>query len=132
MSSTSDPLSGAGIALAAIGTGAAAGGLVVCAVLAAAYGLPRGPESTFAALTLTGAACSLFVGAAAGFLAGRPLGTWRALLTGIVAASGAALVAILTTVADMLAGRGGLVGLGALCLLVLVLLARMRRNARPA
>ena len=132
MPSTSDPLAGAGVGLASIVTGAAAGGTLVSVVLALAYGLPRGPDSLFATLTLAGAFGALVVAAAVAFYAARPLGTWKGLLTAMVAIAGAALAAILTTVADQVAGRAGLVGLAALCGLLLFAGLRFRARALRA
>jgi hypothetical protein len=132
VSSTSDPLAGAGIGLASIATGAAAGGLLVSLVLAAAYGLPRGPDSLFATLTLAGATGALVLAAAVAFTAARPLGTWKGLLTAMVAIAGAALASLLTMVADQAGGRAGLVLLAAVCGAIMVLAIRFRRRALGA
>ena len=123
MSSTSSSI---GTALAAIVIGAGSGGAVICAILIAAYGMPRGPQSAFADVVLGGAATGLAAAAVAGFLAARRLGAWRSLLVAIIAVSGAALVAVLTTVADMAAGRPGLLTLAVLCAVMIAAAARLR------
>jgi hypothetical protein len=113
-------------ALAAIAIGAASGGAVICAVLAAAHGMPRGAESAFANIVLGGAAAGLATAASVGFALARRLGVWRSLLAAIIAVSGAALVAVLTTVADIAAGRTGLLVLGVLCAAIIAGAARLR------
>lgn len=126
MSSTSSSI---GTALAAIGIGAGSGGALICAILIAAYGMPRGPQSTFADVVLGGAATGLVAAAIAGFLAARRLGAWRSLLVAIIAVSGAALVAVLTTVADIAAGRQGLLVLAVLCTILIAAAVRLRPAA---
>ncbi len=119
-SSGPDPF---GTALAAIVTGAASGGFLLCIVLVAAHGMPRGVDSAFANIVLLAAAGGLTVAAGVASLVGRTLGGWRRAVVAMIAAAGTALVGVLTTAADMAGGRLGLAVLGGLCLGA-ILLAR--------
>lgn len=118
-------LDGVGTALAAISIGGASGGTVVCLVLAAAHGMARGPDQPFADIALAAAAAGLVVAAGLAFTVGRNLGTWRAIMLAVSATAGSALVTVLTLPADMAFGRAGLLGLGGLCVGVIVLAMRL-------
>jgi hypothetical protein len=107
---------GIGTALAAVSIGAAAGGALLCLILAAAHDMPRGADSRFADVALGGAAAGLSFAAAVGFALARRLGVWRAALVAMIAVSGAALVTVLTTAADIALGRTGLLLLALLCI----------------
>jgi hypothetical protein len=129
VSSTSSRI---GSAIAAIAMGAATGGVIICGFLIGAYGMPRGAQTPFANLVLVGAAAGLVVAALTGFWAARNLGAWRALLVAIISVSGAALFTALTTVADIAAGRPGLLALAILCAVVIAVAARFRPAPQPA
>ena len=118
-------------AIAAIVAGAAAGGGIVCVVLAVAHGMPRGPDQPFADLALGGAAAGLAVAAAVAFTVGRSLGTWRAFAVAVSAVAGSALVTVLTLPVDMATGRAGLVAMAGLCVAALAGVWRMLA-AEPA
>jgi hypothetical protein len=120
--SSADPV---GTAIAAIVTGAATGGAFVCAVLIAAHDMPRGAETPFATIVLAGAAFGLALAVGTAGWIGRSLGAWRRIVAGMIAAAGTALVGVLTTVADIAAGRIGLGFLGALCLAAIVIVRRI-------
>lgn len=120
-----------GTVLAAIVIGAASGGALLCVVLIAAHGLPRGVDTAFADIVILGAAAGLVLGAGVAGVVGWSLGPWRRLVVGMIAAAGTALVGVLTTVADIAGGRGGLAALGVLCLAA-ILLARRIFVAREA
>ena len=124
--------SSTGTALAAIVIGGASGGALICAVLAAAHGLPRGPDSAFSDIALGAATAGLAGAAAVAFGLARPLGMMRSLLAAIVAVSGAALVAALTPVADITAGRTGLVVLAGVCGAIIIAAARLRPSVARA
>lgn len=128
MSSTSR----AGSALGAVAAGSAAGGALICVVLAAGHGMERGVDSTFADIALASAALGLAAAFFCGFALARPLGMMRALLAGIISVSGAALVAALTPVADVTAGRVGLLALLLLCLALGALGVRSRPRITAA
>jgi hypothetical protein len=104
-----------GTALAAILSGAAAGGALLCLILAAAHDMPRGPQTAFADIALAAGAAGLSLAAAVGALLAWRLGVFRAAMVGMVAVAGSALIGIFTTLADLLGGRAGLLVLAALC-----------------
>jgi hypothetical protein len=126
VSSTSDVV---GTAVAAIALGSASGGVIVTFILIAAYGMPRGAQTPFADIVIGGAVTALAVAAVIGFLAARRLGTWRSLLTAIIAVSGAALFTVFTTVADMALGRPGLLVLGVICAAVIAIAVKLRPSS---
>jgi hypothetical protein len=125
-----DPLS---TALAAVLIGATAGGAVLCLVLLSTYWMTRGPDSTFAQIVVLGGAGGLIAGATVAWAVGRALGTWRRATAATVAAAGTAFVGVLTTVADMVGGPGGLIALAALCIMAMVAAYRLTlaRGTRP-
>jgi hypothetical protein len=99
--------------------GAATGGGFACAVLFASYGVMHGAATSGALGTSVAVAGLGGVAAAwlAGWMIGRSLATiWRRLLVSAMAAMGSVLLLVATTLADLLAGRWGLAGLGVLCL----------------
>jgi len=104
-----------GTALGAIIVGGAAGGLLLCVVLALAHGMRGTADATFARLAIGAALSGLAVAALVGGALARRLGVWRSAVSAMVALAGAALVGVLTTAADMAAGALGLVGLASLC-----------------
>lgn len=126
MSSTSSNIR---TAIAAIAVGSASGGALISAALAVAYGMPRGPQSAFANVAITSAGAGLIGAAVVAFVLAKSLGTWRSLLAGIIAVSGASLVAVMTTIADGTAGRAGLIALTVLCGVVIVAASRYRAAA---
>jgi len=112
--------------MAAIVTGAASGGALLCLVLFASYTLPRGPTGAFSNIALVAAAAALATAAGVAFtLARATLGAWRARLAAMVAVAGAALVTVLTTPADIALGRSGLLVLAALCIGLIALAYRV-------
>ena len=114
-----------GTALAAIVIGAASGGALLCGVLFASYGMPRGVDTPFATIVLAGAAVGLISAVAIAGMVGWSLGAWRRIVVGVIAAAGTALVGVLTTAADMAAGRLGLAVLGAFCLAAILIVWRV-------
>ena len=121
----------AGTALAAIVIGGASGGALLCLVLAATHGMPRGTDTPFARLAIGAGAAGLALAAVTGFVLARPLGVWRSAVSSMVAVAGTALVGVLTPVADMLGGTFGLLVLAVLCVAFIAVAWRLRttRNA---
>ena len=105
--------------------GAAAGGALVCGVLIAVHELPRGPDSSFAGGVLGTGAAGLGCAALVACTIARALGVWRAAGAAMSGVAGAALVVVLTTPADIAAGRLGLAALGALCVTVMLIARRI-------
>jgi hypothetical protein len=95
-------------------------------VLAAAHGMPRGPDTTFSNIAIGALATSLTAAAGVGFALARPLGVWRSAVSAMVSLAGAALVGVLTTAADIAGGVIGLLILAALCIGVTVGAWRLR------
>ena len=122
---TRDPLDPLGTALAAIVIGAAAGGALVCGVLIAVHELPRGADTPFAGIILGTGAAGLGCAALVAFTIARALGVWRAAGAAMTGVAGTALVVVLTTPADIAAGRLGLAVLGALCVGAMILARRI-------
>ena len=116
----------AGTALTGIAVGGGAGGALLCLVLVATHGMPRGPDTPFAGIAIGALATSLTAAAGIGFWIARPLGVWRAAVAAMVALAGAALAGVLTTAADIAAGIIGLLVLATLCGGVAVVAWRIR------
>jgi hypothetical protein len=109
-------MAAAGTALTAIVVGGGSGGALLCLALAAAHGMPRGPDTTFANIAIGAGVAGLTSAAGIGFALARPLGVWRAAVSAMVSLAGAALVGVLTTAADIAGGIVGLLVLAALCI----------------
>jgi hypothetical protein len=92
-------------------------------VLIAVHEMPR--SSGFAGLVLATGAAGLGCAALVAFTIARTLGVWRAAGAAMSGVAGAALVVVLTTPADIAAGRLGLAALGALCLGAMLLARRI-------
>ena len=78
MTSVRPELDAAGTALAAIIIGGATGGSLLCAVLAATHGMPRGVDTPFANIALGAGAAGLALAAAVAFRLARRLGVSEA------------------------------------------------------
>lgn len=105
------------MALGSIVIGAGAGGALMCIVLFASYGMPRGPQGAFATIAVLAPAGGLAAAAIVGGTLARTLGsTMRRIMVAMVSVAGAAFVGFLVIVADMLAGKMGLLALAALCI----------------
>jgi hypothetical protein len=106
--------------------GGGSGGALLCLVLVAAHGMPRGPDTAFSRIAIGGLATSMTSAIGIGFALARPLGVWRAAVSAMVSLAGAALVGVLTTAADIAGGVVGLLILAALCIGVAFGAWRMR------
>lgn len=94
-------------------------------MLIAVHELPRGADTAFAGVLLASAAAGLGCAALVAFTIARTLGVWRAAGAAMSAVAGAALVVVLTTPADIAAGRLGLAALGVACLGAMLLARRI-------
>lgn len=104
------------MALGSIVIGAGAGGALMCLVLFGSYWMARGPESGFAVVAMLALAGGLVAAAVVAGVVARTLGTlFRRVMVAMIAVAGAAFIGLLTTVADMIAGKAGLLALAALC-----------------
>lgn len=105
------------MALGSIVIGAGTGGALMCLVLFGSYWMARGPQSGFAVVALLALAGGLVAAAVVAGSVARALGTvLRRIMVAMIAIAGAAFIGLLTTVADMIAGKVGLLALAALCL----------------
>lgn len=92
----------------------------MCLVLFSSYFMVRSPDQGYAAmLALAGGGGLVAAAIVAAAVAHRLLTPWRRVIVATIALAAAAFIGMLTTVADMLAGRIGLLALGGLCLLAI-------------
>lgn len=125
-STVDDPL---GTALGAVAIGASTGGALVCLVLFALWGMTRGPQSPFAGLIVTGAFSGLVAAVAIAWTLSRPLPAVKRVLACGMAMAGTMLVVLLTTLADTLLPRYGLLILAVLCVALIVVAHRLFHGA---
>ncbi len=129
---TTDPV---GTALASLGAGAATGaavmtgGALTLRLVQAGGAAPVSTET--GALLLGGSALAgLIAAVATGWIRARAIDdTWRRAVTGAVAAFGAVLLALGTTIADMVAGPLGIAGYFALLSAAAAVAHRAARRA---
>ncbi len=127
MTGRPDPL---GAVLAAVVIGGAAGGAVVCLGLVAFYPRRLAADPAFADLAIGAGAAGLLTAALVALAIARPAGPWRAVVAAMAGVSLAALLTVLTAVADQAAGRLGLLVLAGLC--VAIILGARRLFLGPA
>ena len=94
-------------------------------MLVAVHDMPRGAETAFAGVLLATAAAGLGCAALVAFTIARALGVWRAAGAAMSGVAGTALVVVLTTPADIAAGRIGIAVLGIVCLGAMLLARRL-------
>ena len=94
-------------------------------MLIAVHDMPRGADTPFVGILLGTAAAGLGCAALVAFTIARTLGVWRAAGAAMSGVAGTALVVVLTTPADMAAGRLGIAALGVLCLGAMLLAWRL-------
>ena len=117
LAQATDPV---GLAVGSIVVGAGAGGVLMCLVLAASYWMIRSSDSRFVTVAGLAGAGGLVAAAAVGAVVSRGLGTpWRRVIVATISVAAAALIGALTTLADMIAGKTGLLVLGGLCALAI-------------
>lgn len=95
--------------------GAAAGGTITAGALALFYQLRTAADSGFGRIALLSALVGLGTSALIGLLIARPAGGMRGVMAACAAFAGAFFFIVLTTYADRVAGRNGLVLLTVLC-----------------
>ncbi len=124
-----DPL---GAVLAGISIGGAAGGTVVCLGLAAFYPQRLAGDPAFADLAIGAGAAGLLTAALVALAIARSAGPWRSMVAAMAGVSGAALITVLTTIADQVGGRAGLFVLGGLCVATILGARRLFLGAGAA
>lgn len=120
--------------MASIVIGSATGGAVTCLVLLASYGLVHGAESgAVAAVVGLGGFGGVAAGGGIAWVLGRSLGNpWRRAMLAMMGVMGSALLVFLTTVADLVAGRWGLVTLAAACVVAIAVAHRLWLASRDS
>jgi len=126
---TAAPASPIRTALAAVGTGAAAGGIALSLFLYAVWDMARGESTPRADVILLGGAAGLATAVLVTWLRARGLNPWHRAMAAAVGMAGAMVAGVLTTVADMAWPRNGLLVLAAACAAVGALAWRAGRSA---
>ncbi len=112
-------------AMGGVVIGAAAGGAIISLMLYAMHETPRTSPSYFNALFAGGVGGLLAAAVIAWLLARQVANPLRRAMAAMVALGGAAFLGALTIVADAAAGRPGLLGLAAVCVLLMAWVGRL-------